>query len=184
MRIGVISDTHTPQMGRVPPEEVALAFEGVNLILHAGDIFTVECLDWLERIAPVVAVEKGPHPILEDPRVEWSRVFELEGHTIGMMHDFAAPGGLTEVRPGVLARYPDDRVLADDLERIFHARINIVVFGDSHFAVAESRDDILFLNPGSPTLPKQIRRLGSVAILELGPGRKHAEIVELADFTR
>ena len=40
------------------------------------------------RIAPVIAVEKGPHPILDDPRVEWSRVFELEGHTIGMMHDF------------------------------------------------------------------------------------------------
>ena len=47
-----------------------------------------------------------------------------------------------------------------------------------------SRDDILFLNPGSPTLPKQIRRLGSVAILELSPGRKQAEIVELSTFSR
>ncbi len=184
MRIGLISDTHLPQMGPTPPAEVARAFEGVDLILHGGDIHTPQCLDWLEQIAPVIAVEKGPHPILEDPRVEERRVFELEGHTIGMMHDFAAPGGLTEVLPGTLARYPDDRVLSDDLERIFHARVNIVVFGDSHFAVAESRDDILFLNPGSPSLPRQVVRLGSVAILELTPGRKHAEIVELSAYSR
>ncbi len=182
MRIGLISDTHLPQMGPTPPAEVARAFEGVDLILHGGDIHTPQCLDWLEQIAPVIAVEKGPHPILEDPRVEERRVFELEGHTIGMMHDFAAPY-LTEVLPGVLAKYPPDHDLAADLERIFHARINIVVFGDSHFAVAESHNGILFLNPGSPTLPRQVRRLGTVAILELTPGTRHAEILELSTFS-
>jgi putative phosphoesterase len=181
MRIGLISDTHLPQMGPTPPPEVEIAFRHVDLILHAGDIHTTECLDWLERIAPVIAVEKGPHPILDDPRVEERRVFELEGHTIGMMHDFAAPY-LTEVLPGTLAKYPQGRSLSDDLERVFRARIDIVVFGDSHHAVSESRDDILFVNPGSPTLPRQVRRLGSVAIMELHPGEKHAEIVELVDF--
>lgn len=182
MRIGLISDTHLPQMGPVPPAEVAFAFAGVDLILHAGDIHTVECLDWLERIAPVLAVEKGPHPILDDPRVEERRIFVLEGHTIGMVHDFAAPF-LTEVLPGTLAKYPAGRALADDLELVFRARINIVVFGDSHHAVAETRDDILFVNPGSPTLPRQVRRLGSVAIMELTSGNKRAEIIELAQFS-
>ena len=59
MRIGVISDTHTPGAAKEPPSEIVQAFEGVDLILHAGDIYIASCLDWLERIAPVMAVELG-----------------------------------------------------------------------------------------------------------------------------
>ena len=36
-------------MGKHPPEEVALAFADVDLILHAGDIYSSACLDWLEQ---------------------------------------------------------------------------------------------------------------------------------------
>jgi hypothetical protein len=39
------------------------------------------------------------------------------------------------------------------------------------------------LNPGSPSLPKQIRRLGQVAVLELDGDRKSAEIIDLSTFT-
>ena len=62
MRVGLISDTHSPAMGVHPPEEVRRAFVGVDLILHAGDIYSSECLDWLEEIAPVVGVEVPPAP--------------------------------------------------------------------------------------------------------------------------
>ena len=58
MRAGLISDTHTPAMGKVPPLEVARAFEGVDLILHAGDVYTSECLDWLERARALSAPER------------------------------------------------------------------------------------------------------------------------------
>jgi predicted phosphodiesterase len=64
MRIGLISDTHSPAMGVHPPEQVARAFEGVDLILHAGDIYSSDCLDWLELIAPVIAVEVAPAPVI------------------------------------------------------------------------------------------------------------------------
>ena len=49
--IGVISDTHG-----LLHAEVERAFEGVELILHAGDIGSAEVLDGLRAIAPVVAV--------------------------------------------------------------------------------------------------------------------------------
>ncbi|MSQ13133.1 MAG: hypothetical protein EXR47_03135 [Dehalococcoidia bacterium] len=39
------------------PTQLARAFAGVDLILHAGDIYGASCLDWLQRIAPVLAVE-------------------------------------------------------------------------------------------------------------------------------
>ena len=49
--VGVISDTHNPSVGVLPPPEVAIAFQGVDVILHAGDIYVPSCLDWLEAIA-------------------------------------------------------------------------------------------------------------------------------------
>ena len=57
MRVGIISDTHNPSVGAEPPPEVAIAFRSVDVILHAGDIYVPACLDWLEKLAPVYAVE-------------------------------------------------------------------------------------------------------------------------------
>jgi predicted phosphodiesterase len=55
MKIGLISDTHILSMGAEPPPQVVQAFEGVDLILHAGHVEIASCIDWLERIAPVTA---------------------------------------------------------------------------------------------------------------------------------
>ena len=49
--IGVVSDTH----GLFRPE-VAAALEGVEQILHLGDVGQLAILDELARIAPVTAI--------------------------------------------------------------------------------------------------------------------------------
>ena len=184
MRIGIISDTHIPSVSREPSPEVARAFEGVDLILHAGDIFIPSCLDWLERIAPVKAVELGPLGHFNgDARVADKRVLELEGHTIGMVHDLVLRGMGGEVIPGAIGmRFPYTRKLPEVLEELFGAAVDIVVFGHTHTALVEEHQGILLVNPGSPGLPMQVRRLGQVAILELSPEGRQARIVELADF--
>jgi putative phosphoesterase len=176
----VFSDTHLPALGKEPPPEVAQAFDGVELILHAGDIYNAECLDWLERIAPVIAVEVPPAPVWGDPRVVERRVLEVEGHRIGLVHDLAIRG-CDEVIPGALQRdFPSGTSVLSALETFFGEAVDAVVFGHSHIAVAETHQGILFVNPGSPTLPRQVRRLGSVGIMELQPDSRDAWIVELA----
>ena len=55
-RVGVIADTHVPKSLPVLPEEISKLFQGVDLILHAGDITSKEVLDELRLVAPVVAV--------------------------------------------------------------------------------------------------------------------------------
>jgi len=180
MKIGLISDTHLPAMGREPPPQVAGAFAGVDLILHAGDIYSSDCLDWLERIAPVVAVEVPPAPVIGDPRVAERRAIEFEGHSIGLVHDLAIKG-INEVVPGLLAAsFPDQRSLAVCLEDFFGAAVDTVVFGHTHIPMVETHHGILFINPGSPTLPKQIRKMGTVGILELTAGIRGAWIIDLA----
>ena len=187
MKIGVISDTHNPSVGREPPPEIAVAFQGVEVISHAGDIYVPSCLDWLETIAPVYAVEMdGEFHFKEDPRVaDKKRVLHLGGHTIGLIHDLMVPGMAQEVteHSPLSKHFPSDADLSTALESVFNAAVDIVIFGHTHYPVVEEYQGILMLNPGSPKLPKQMRRLGQVAILELGPGHKSAEILELSTFS-
>ena len=186
MRVGVISDTHNPSVGPEPPGEVVSAFKGVDVIIHAGDIYQPSCLDWLEEIAPVYAVELGAAAHFKgDARVvDMARVVELEGHSVGIIHDLLVPGmgqEVTEFSP-LSKHFPQDADLPTALTSVFDASVDVVIFGHTHYPVVEEFQGVLMVNPGSPSLPKQIRRLGQVAILELGPGRKSAKILDLSTF--
>ena len=182
MRIGIVADTHIPGVARELPPQVAWAFEGVDLILHTGDIFVTSCLDWLEGIAPVLAVEWiGSAQFDGDPRVAGMRVLSLDGHSIGMIHDLMMPGMWDEVWPGTIAaRYPPGDSLSASLSKVFGSVVDIVAFGHTHRALVEEHQGILFVNPGSPTLPRQVRQLGTVAILDLTPEGRKARIVDLS----
>ncbi|HCF85527.1 MAG TPA: hypothetical protein DEV72_10015, partial [Ktedonobacter sp.] len=46
-RVGVIADTHVPKSLPALPGEIAQRFQGVDLILHAGDVTGKEVLDEL-----------------------------------------------------------------------------------------------------------------------------------------
>lgn len=187
MKVGLISDTHNPSVGKIPPPEVAIAFQGVDVILHAGDIYVPACLDWLEAIAPVYAVElRADAHFKEDPRVvDKRRVVHLEGHTIGLTHDLLVPGMVPEVteHSPLSKHFPPDAELSDALETVFGAAVGIVVFGHTHYATIQEHQGILMVNPGSTVLPKQQQRLGQVAVMELGPDHKSAEILELSTFS-
>lgn len=182
MKIGVISDTHIPSSGPEPPPEVAVAFAGVDLILHAGHAYVASCLEWLERIAPVRSTESWLVGTGETPtrngRVD---VFELEGRTVGMTHELIIKSLGDDVFPGSIARSPNTRdTLAATLEGIFGKPLDVVVFGYTHEAMVETHDGILLVNPGSPSLVGQQVRLGTVAILELTADGCEAHIIDLA----
>ena len=182
MRIGVISDTHIPSAGPEPPAEVIKAFEGVDLILHAGHANVVSCIEWLERIAPVRSTESW----VEGSGESWTRnvrieVFEFEGHTIGMAHELILRNLPDDVLPGAIERYfPPGQSLAAALAEIFGKPVDVVVFGYTHQAMVERHDRVLLVNPGSPSLVGQQVRLGTGAILELGEGAAEAHVVQLA----
>ena len=181
MRIGLISDTHIPEVAEELSSQVAQALKGVDLILHAGDIYTPPCLDWLERIAPVRAVDMSAAVHFDrDPRVAYRQVIEVQGHAIGLIHDLTLPGMPGEVRPGALqAAFPDSGSLQEALRWVFGAMVDIVVFGHTHEALIEAHQGVLLVNPGSPTLPSPAGRPGTVAILELTPAGPDARVIEV-----
>jgi hypothetical protein len=55
-----------------------------------------------------------------------------------------------------------------------------MIAGDTHYEVLEYREGVVVLNSGSPTFPHhKDLRLGTVGLLELEPGKLHAEVVVL-----
>ena len=103
MKVGVLSDSHIPASTRRLPEQVFHAFEGVDLVLHAGDIYVASALDELESLAPVLAVGEHIDLAIGPPRVEVRRVLELDGARIGMVHILSLPGVPGEIFPGRIA---------------------------------------------------------------------------------
>jgi uncharacterized protein len=184
MRIGLISDTHVPEAGRELWPQVYDAFLGikpegpkVDLILHAGDMHTVDVLEWLaERVGvPVLGCRGngddggGGRPIQpEHPGLKENQVFEFEGLKIGLTHDFALP------------EWPPYRTIDRMMERYFGGPVNVVVHGHTHVADIRVHKGVLCVNSGSPVYPRNLeRRLGTVAFLEIERGRIHPWIYQL-----
>src|SRR5512143_895758 len=87
MRIGLITDTHIPWAVKELPRQVATTFQGVDLILHAGDIYSHVVLDELERIAPVLAAQGDDDYPAPDRRVRDKPVLKFDGPTIWLIHE-------------------------------------------------------------------------------------------------
>jgi uncharacterized protein len=149
--LGVISDTH----GLVRPEAVK-ALEGVDLIIHAGDIGTPEVLEALRAMAPVVAVRGN------NDKGSWAfglpetEVVEVGGIALYVLHD----------------------IKTLDLDPMA-AGFAAVISGHSHRPALVTRQEVLFLNPGSAG-PRRFKLPVSVARLVIRGDAIDAQLVELA----
>ena len=183
MKIGLIADTQVPSAQLSPT--VKSAFSEVEFIVHAGDILIPRCLDFLEEIAPVKAVETGAErQFSNDTRVtEHHRVIEAETHLIGVVHELSIPGISSELISGVIEKnFPDTSGIPTLIEGIFGQSVNIVVFGMTHIPMVEEHSGILFVNPGSATWPNQRVMPGTVGILELTKDSRNVQIVDLSQL--
>jgi uncharacterized protein len=125
--VGILSDTH----GLLRPS-VFHALEGVDHILHAGDVGNPDILTALEALAPVTAVWGNTdgfdlrHRVPEVARVGLAglSVVVLHGHRFG--------------------RTPTPEVL-----REAYPEAGLVVYGHTHRPVMEELGGAWFVNPGS-----------------------------------
>lgn len=157
MRIGLISDTHIPEVVNRLPEEIYDLFSDVDLILHAGDIYAVSVLDDLERLAPVMAAEGDDDydETWRDNRVKYRQILAVAGVVIWLVH----------VRPWswpARVRPPD-----------------VLVFGHTHSEMVHKNENILLVNPGSATFPNYKYQAGTVGFLQICAGKVDVTIVPL-----
>jgi uncharacterized protein len=149
-RIGLISDTH----GLVRPEALK-ALQGVELIVHAGDIGKPEVLDRLQAIAPLAAI-KG-----NNDTAPWARHIpeildlHIKDKTLRVIHN-----------------------VRDSESNLSAAGIDVVISGHSHKPSVQTRDNVLFVNPGSAG-PRRFKLPVTVGLLLLQNADSHAEIIHL-----
>jgi len=167
VRVALIADTHLPslireldELGSGPRELLATA----DLILHAGDVTAPSVLDWCEAFAPVL-VSQGNNDIFEHPSLAERQFLDLEGWRLGMTHELR----------------PESRPMSVLLqEGLGGESVDVLIAGDTHVERLEFREDVLFVNPGSPTLPHHKEyRLGTAAVLDIERDRIRAEVVVL-----
>ena len=149
-RVGLISDTH----GLLRPEAVAF-LRGSDFIVHAGDIGDPGVLTALEAVAPVTAVrgnnDKSPwaKAIAETEALEVGKAF------IYVIHDLAE----LDLDPAA-------------------AGFQVVVSGHSHKPAVETREGVLYVNPGSAG-PRRFTLPIAVAELDVCRGSVKARVSEL-----
>lgn len=142
MRIGLISDTH----GKLRAD-VLRAFEGVDLILHAGDIGDLDIITELETLAPVHAVQGNTDDF--DVRARYGETVELtlEGKRIVVTHGHL----LNVTRPAAL--------------RAAHPDADVIIYGHTHVPLLDAAGSLV-VNPGAAG-PARFKLKPSVAILTL-----------------
>ena len=184
MKIGLISDTHCAGSGWDLPRPVLRALNGVELILHCGDLECLGVLDCLETIAPVLAVRGYEDPVEAGDRLAAStRVIAVEGIKIGMVHDIQWPGPKIATSGDATELIFPVGPVRDTLARKFGEPVNVVVFGDTHQELVLNSGGVLLVNPGSPVYPARRRLgiMGTVGLLEVRGGQATAQLVDLLD---
>lgn len=147
-RVGVVADTHCPEFVDRLPDRLFKVLQGVQLIVHAGDITADSTLEQLEQIAPVLAV-RGDHdrelaslPRSKEISVEGRKIVVVHGHrsrlieepntflwtiSLGFFHPHA---GLPR---SLRRRFPD---------------ADVIIYGHTHRSHMRRVDRALLFNPG------------------------------------
>ncbi len=149
MKIGLISDTH----GFIPTPVFDI-FKEVDLIIHAGDIGHENVLTELRTIAPVKAVYGNVDGFPLVGRLSRIDFLKAEERILCVTHIVNSP-----------------KAFAYELFKL-NRSAHIVIFGHTHRAEVKEYNNIMFVNPGSVSLPRGGG--ASVAILDISG--KHAEV--------
>lgn len=162
MLIGVISDTHIPERAPKMPEIIFDVFKDVDIILHAGDLVSMDVKAQLEEIAPTRCVQGNmdQYYSLNFPE---SEIINSEGHRIGLNHGEVYPRGDTQQL----------KYKAMELE------VDILITGHTHWAFIKEFPEVLLLNPGSPTVPRLSDP--SVMLLEINENKVESQIIKIGD---
>ncbi|WP_322106984.1 metallophosphoesterase family protein [Paraburkholderia sp. J41] len=153
LRVALVSDTHN----LVRPELLSFV-AGCDAIVHAGDICDQAVLDTLRAVAPLTAVRGN------NDRGAWAdalpalATLDVGGVRLAVVHE------LRDLRIDLAAQ-----------------RVSIVVSGHSHKPGLETRDGVVYVNPGSAG-PRRFKLPICAAMLTVGAnGEFRVEPANLVD---
>jgi putative phosphoesterase len=159
MKIGVISDTH----GYVNPK-VFSVFEGVEFILHAGDIGSEDVMTSLETLAPVRAIHGNVDTFPLSTRYPDVLTIEIQGVAICMIHQFISL---------------NNSVIQNAAKQFPKKKIDLLIYGHTHEAKLERVGGVWLFNPGAAGKRRFFLKPAVGLLTISAPGRVIPEIIYL-----
>ncbi len=144
--VGVISDTHG--LLRLEALEV---LEGVDLIVHAGDIGSPQIIDALKEFAPVFAIRGNVDRGIWAGEFSATEIVEVDDQLLYVLHDL----GQLDLDPAA-------------------AGFRVVIYGHSHDPQVAEKQGVVYLNPGSAG-PRRLRLPISMARMVVGDAEGKAD---------
>lgn len=182
-RVGVVADTHVPdRIDRLHPNLLAeLRRQGVELILHAGDISTPRVLEELAEVAPVHAAF-GNRDFSFNGSLPWVNFLEIAGTRVALMHGHGSWWHYFWDKWVYVAKgYQLERYQRLALRASQGARV--VIFGHTHHAEAVWVGDQLVFNPGSAAHGFRKHLLPTYGVLDFrADGSIESQIIPLQGY--
>lgn len=157
----LISDTHVPERRDSIPREFLSLLKSDDIVLHAGDWTSVETLKLLQQKVTVYGVWGNMDDGSARKALPEVTIVEHQGFKIGITHGFGAPFGM-----------------ADKVRSKFREKVDMILFGHTHVPHQETKEGILFFNPGSLSFNNDRRQL-TYGILEIIDGKLAPRIVAI-----
>ncbi len=148
MRILVLADTHIPIAAEDIPSAIYKIIDSIDLILHAGDILEEAFLEKLSSHKEVKAVKGNMDSDVLRNTLPDKGIINVGKFKIGLIHGSGSP-----------------QTIVERIKNEFKG-VDAIVFGHTHNAFNQVKDNILFFNPGSPT-DKVFALFNSYGILEV-----------------
>lgn len=150
MKIGVIADTHIPDLRRSLPARVMEIFSAVEIVLHAGDITSLEVLQQLQESVSLTFAVYGES---DSPEIrtylQESQVLEFGGLRVGLVHgNRDARGSMNDRVSRLLRRDPYNPDYIQFILSRFN-NVDAIVFGHTHVPYARVHEGVFLFNPGS-----------------------------------
>lgn len=179
--IGLLADTHSMKNdGSDLPASVLAAFSKakVDCIVHLGDIGKKAILDRLAEVAPVMVpfgANKGY--LLHGSDDAPQKVLTTGKADIGLWFNLAQPDKkITIGDDGIdFGNEAFDKLM----HRRFKQPVDVVAFGGTHRPMTIEHEGVLFVNPGSPTLPMP-GTPPAVAVVKLTGTSPSAQIIDVS----
>jgi len=141
-KIGILADTHIPRRAPSLPPPVVQGLQGVDLIIHAGDLVSKRALGELKSLAPLEVVAGNHDHKRFGDSLPKGKIIRIDNLEIGITH-----GGQDR------SDYP---VASAKAREFFHElRPGIIIYGHTHLPQLHYDGETVMLNPGSPTDNRQ-----------------------------
>ena len=179
VKIGVIADTHIPDLIPALPPRIEEVFRGLDIILHVGDVCRLDILQQLENSFTITMAVAGERDSSETKRyLEEKKVVKFANRSIGMIHGHHYKEQLTRwasIKRRLRGESPQEglyRYILDQFEGV-----DCVVFGHTHHPYIKVRNGVLLFNPGAVAPTPGMRP--SVGILDVDERTITGRIVHL-----